>query len=193
LLEALPAGVDVAASRYALQTLLADYLITGERQDGLALDVGRQALIALRQPDGTWKPFYRRDPTTEPSTEPTTQSTGSIFHPAPPPAMTLTHDVERTLNAIDQLKLIGRERYLKMLDAQSFTLKQQLAATVCGFIDDPLTLDLPLSRGEIEPYLQKHESEFAILQGPIPEDLSMRLKRLWALLLRAKLEQKLNG
>ncbi|HWP40992.1 MAG TPA: hypothetical protein VNL70_08700, partial [Tepidisphaeraceae bacterium] len=49
-LEQFPAGADVLASRYAMQTLLGAYLITGQKQYGLALDAAARSLEQLRLP-----------------------------------------------------------------------------------------------------------------------------------------------
>ncbi|HMB94569.1 MAG TPA: hypothetical protein VKK61_00880, partial [Tepidisphaeraceae bacterium] len=176
------------ASRNAMQTLLAAYLMSGQKQAGIALDSAMQMLIDLRGADGNWQRIYfAQRPTTAPTTS---QSVGGIFDPPttnPTPWTLGTFDLDRTLDSIRQLKIVGREKYLAML-AEQFTAKQRLAAALCGLSDDPLTLELPISSAEADEYLQKHQADFASLDDPIPEDLPARLKRLWLLLIRAKLE-----
>src|SRR5690606_37980466 len=52
-------GVDVLASRYAMQTLLGAYLMSGERAYGVALDQAHQAVGKLpRDRDGLWDRLY---------------------------------------------------------------------------------------------------------------------------------------
>jgi hypothetical protein len=183
-----PAGADVPASRHAMQTLLGAYLTTGEKQAGLALDAAAKSLAELRDRDRTWRRVYLLDPTAQP---PTTQALGNVFQPPQPirgPWEVGTFGVEPTLQAVKQLKFLGRDKYTHMLGGQ-FTVKQHLQAAICGLCDDPLTLELPVSKEEIELYLKSHATEFATLNGPVPQDLAGRLRRLWLLLIRAKLEQ----
>jgi hypothetical protein len=177
-----PAGVDVVASRCAMQTLLGAYLINGEKQAGPALDSAAQALLNLRNPDGTWQRIYlAQSPTTQPTTSPTTEA---IFDaPTTKPAqITGTFELQPILDAAQQLKLVGRDKYLAVLN-QQFSIKQRLAATLCGLCDDPLSVD---------QYLQKRDADFATLDDPPPDELSGRLKRLWLLFIRAKLERSEN-
>jgi len=182
-----PAGADALASRCAMQTLLAAYLMSGEKEAGIALDSSSQALLDLRSPDGTWQRIYLLQ---TPTTAPTTNNAGTFDAPTtnPTPWTIGTFDLPPTLDAVTQLKIVGREKYAAMLAAQ-FTPRQRLAAALCGLSDNPLTLDLPVSSSEVEQYLQKHQTDFATLENPLPDDLPGRLKRLWLLLIRAKLEQ----
>jgi hypothetical protein len=179
-----PVGGDVRASKLALQTLMGAYLITGERPIGPAMDMGAQALRRLADRDGNWKRVYLAEPTTAPSTEPS-----GFFDPLPIAAPQVKADeLLPTLTAITQLKAVGRERYLRMLSA-GLSVRQRLAAAVCGYLDDPLTLELPVARDEINQYLADHRDEFDQLSAPIPADTAGRLRRLWLLMLRTRLEQ----
>ncbi len=185
-----PAGADVLASRYAMQTLIGAYLMTGEKQAGVALDSAARSLSDLRQPDG-WRRIYLTQPTTAPAT---TQSSGNPFDPPADhsgPWITGSFGLDAMLDSIKQLKLLGREKYTAML-AQQFAVKQHLSAAVCGLSDDPLDLDLPVTKSEIDGYIASHESDWRVLEGPVPEDLGARLHRLWVLLIRAKLERNVN-
>jgi hypothetical protein len=178
-----PASADIAASRYAIHALLGAYLMTGERQTGLALDSAAQAAAQLREPDGTWKSRYLRMP----STAPATQDSENIFGPRRS-VRSSTTALEPALHAVQQLKLLRRDRYIEMLDKQ-LTVRQHLAATVCGLTDNPLTLDLPVTKSEVQTYLKEHDADWRVLEGPVPQNLQQRLVRLWTLLRRAKLEQ----
>jgi hypothetical protein len=191
-LKDFPAGTDVIASRYAMQTLLGDYLVTGRKQSAIALDTAAGALSDLQRPDGTWLRVYLAHPTTAPTTN---EVVGGMFEPPANnqgPWMSGTFDLDPILESAKQLKVLGREKYLAMM-SQQFSTQQQLAAAICGLNDDPLTLDLPVSGSEVEGYVQKHAADFAILDSPLPEDLPARLKRLWILLIRAKCEQMRGG
>jgi hypothetical protein len=185
-LSEFPASADVPASRYAIQALLGAYLMNGDRQTGVALDSAVQSAGQLREPDGTWKSRYLR----QPSTAPTTDESEGIFGPRKT-VPTGSTALEPTLNAVQQLKLLRRDRYIEMLDEQ-FTVRQHLAATVCGLTDNPLTLDLPVTKSEVQTYVKEHDADWRMLEGQIPPSLQQRLTRLWMLLIRAKLEQKLQ-
>jgi hypothetical protein len=178
-----PVGGDVRASKYALQTLLGAYLLTGERLAGPAMDTAVDSLQRLADRDGKWKPLYLAQPTTAPSSQP------GFFDPRPATATAIeAAELAPTLKAIRQLKSVGRDRYQRMLGAQ-LTVRQHLAATVCGLMRDPLTLDLPLTRDEIDKYVQAHADEFAQLSTSIPNETAGRLRRLWLLMLRTRMEQ----
>lgn len=189
-LEQFPIGADMIATRVAMQTLIGAYLVNGDRNAGQALDTAHRALIALQTQDGQWRRIYPMQPTTAP----VEVDTGSIFRaPSTQPLRSLgTFDLPRTMENVNQLKLLGRQRYLTMM-AQPFSLEQRLAAAVCGLTDDPFALDLPLTAGEVDAYVKTHQADFAILQRPIPQDLPSRLHRLWILLVRTRLEQMQQG
>lgn len=179
-----PAGADTLASRYAIQTIFGGYLAGGERQYGQALDLASQAITQLRDQDGVWQKKYLRTPTTAPST----QEAGGVFAPQTITPRAGDFGLPPVLNAIRQLKLMRRDRYNLMVNEQ-IDLKQQLAATVCGLMDQPLTLDLPVTKAEVETYIKGHARDFDQLTGPVPDALDQRLRRLWMLFIRAKLEQ----
>jgi hypothetical protein len=182
-LSVFPIGGDVRASKYALQTLLGAYLITGQRPIGPAMDMAVDALRSLSDRDGQWKRVYLAQPTTAPSTQPV-----DFFDPQPIAPSVDAAELEPTLTAVRQLKSVGRDRYQRMLSA-SLGLRQHLSAAVLGLMSDPLTLDLPVSRDEVEKYLSVHRDKFATLNDPIPADTAGRVRRLWLLALRARLEQ----
>jgi hypothetical protein len=46
-----------------------------------------------------------------------------------------------------------------------------------------------LTKAEVGNYLQRHGAALELLEGDVPEDLARRVRRLWVLLLRAKLER----
>jgi len=181
-----PASADIIASKYAMQTLLGGYLMSGDRQIGLALDSAAGAVTQLRDAEGKWKRKYVRVP----STQPTTQESEGVFGPRPATTNS-DFDMPATLSAVQQLKSIGRDRYLTLLTGQ-LDMKQHLAATVCGLTDRPMTLQLPVTKGEAETYLREHARDFAALDSPAPDKLSERVARMWVLLIRSKLEQMLQ-
>jgi len=192
-LKQFPAAADVLASRYAMQTLLGAYLISGEKPVGMALDSTAQALVELRGQDQVWRRAYLASPTTSPST---TQESPGFFDPPSTmdlgPSATGRFGLDAPLESIRQLKQLGRARYGQMLATQ-FTTSQHLAAVVCGLTDSPANLDLPVTKSEVPEYLKQHATEFDGLNASVPDDLAGRVKRLWLLLVRAKLERMLES
>ncbi|MBV8779788.1 MAG: hypothetical protein JO353_00190 [Phycisphaerae bacterium] len=195
-----PHGPDVLASRLVMQTLMAGYLLTGERSDGMALDAACTTLRQCRRSDGLFDRFL--DPTAAadisrqygegaattqstfgppPTTAPSTQSVISA------PFTTGTFGINPVIEATDRIKTLGRDRYIAMLSSR-FTLNQQLMAMLCGLMDDPMTLSMPVSPDEIPAYLTANQERFAALDQPPPQDLPARVERIWLLLVRVKLE-----
>ena len=89
------------------------------------------------------------------------------------------------------LQEVGREKFIVALSANA-TIRQRLAATLCGLEDDPFSPDLPVRDDEIEDYLKNSAMKFGTLDSALPADLSARAKRVYLLLIRARLEQRLT-
>ena len=79
--------------------------------------------------------------------------------------------MDSTLATVTALRAGGPEKLSRELSA-TLPLRQRLAAVVCGLSDDPFAV----------------EGAVPIPQTPAPE-LDRRVRRLWALLLKAKLEK----
>ena len=92
------------------------------------------------------------------------------------------------IDTVRQLKVLGREKYLRMAE-RHFTLNQQLALAICGFDDSRLLVDLPVTTDETLDYIRRHQADWKTLEEPAPAELPARVHRLWLLLIRAKIEQ----
>jgi hypothetical protein len=171
----LPDNVDLLASQYAMQTLLADYLFTGERRIGMSLDDAIRETSGLRRPEGEWDRFPQNAP---PAT--TRSGAGSLAGG--------TLQISDLIDTVRQLKVLGREKYLHMAE-RHFTLKQQFALAICGLDDSRLLIDLPVTTDESLDYIRRHEADWKTLEDPPPAELTARVHRLWLLLVRAKIEQ----
>lgn len=194
-------GPDVLASRINMQTLLADYLFTGNRDVGMALDAAATTLREVKRPDGLYDRFL--DPTTAADlarANGQAPATQSVFAPAPTtapshsalatlsdPLLVGSFSVNEQLDAVARLKPIGRDRYLAMLSA-GFTFHQHLSATLTGMNENPLTLDFPVTDAEVPAYITAHAEQWRVIEGPLPPDLAGRVRRLWVLLIRTRLE-----
>jgi hypothetical protein len=168
-----PAGPDVLASRYAMQVLFASYLLSEQNEQRMALDTAALTLGGLRRANAAWDRYPE--------------------HPEiAPPVMGETnlsaYGLPELLTATNQLKTIGRQRYLEQL-ASNFTAKQHIAQVLVGLSDDPFTLDMPTSPEQVNGYLERHAAEWRTLNDPTPQTLEGRVKRLWVVLVRAKVEK----
>jgi len=173
----LPRDADLLATQYALQTLLGSYLMTGEKRLGMTIDEAIHRAIALRPEGGRgWQRF------------PSTAPAASAMRSGAPTLDSESLRLDDLAESIRQLKVLGRAKYTHMLE-RHFTVKEQLALSMCGLNDAPLLLDLPVTSEEKTAYLQRHEEETKSLDTPLPSDLAARVRRLWLLLIRAKLEQ----
>ena len=194
-----PPGVDVLASRNAMQILSAAYLMLDDPApyDGeknawskplldAAIGIGK-----LPKYEGKWLRRYDFDVRATPA-PPSTQPTGfETTPPFIPPSQrtdvwglsTLTEDAQ---NLVDS----GRERFGTAL-AVNFTIHQRLAAALCGLDDDPFSVELPVRDEDVAGYLKDHVAKFSSLDEPPMSSLSERVRRIYLLLIRAKLERRL--
>jgi hypothetical protein len=201
---AFPNGPDLLASRYAMQTLLGGYLLTGDRNLSSALNAAATTLMQVKRGDGLYDRFL--DPTAAADmaravgNAPATQS---FFgqpraQPASQPAGSQCVLVNRSLggsfgipellDAIAHLQSNGPDRFAAAL-ASGFSIHQQIEASLCGLIDDPLTLDFPVGAQGVPAYVSSHADLWKWTDGPPPDQLGDRVQRLWILLIRAKLER----
>jgi hypothetical protein len=179
-----PPGADVLASRRAMEVLIAASLLL---QHESAQPVAREAaaaLSALRAEEGTWRRLYPLNeahvgdnsifgaPGTQPSDELWTSGTFSI---------------EPVLRAVDWL---NRNGPLQLADhlASGPPLQERLAAAACGLHDEPLYMDWPGEAAQVDSFVKAHELRWRLVEGVPPEDLRGRLRRIYALLLRARVE-----
>ena len=187
-------GIDVVASRFAAQTLLADFLILGSPAAGKAVDEAAMQVSALPHDDGQWNRVYndrgipyKFDARAMPATQ-------DVFHPAtrpvlPPSLQTGAFGWDRLLPIIEQLRKDGGAALNRRL-AEYLTTRQQIAATLVGLSDDPMTTILSVRPEEITAYIRARKDDWRLLDGEPPINLGARCRRLWLLLFRAKLEHR---
>jgi hypothetical protein len=199
-----PNGPDVLASRYAMQTLLGAYLLTKDREIPPALTAAATTLAQVKRTDGSYDRFL--DPTAAadvarllgnhiPATQtffahPTTQAANpnSILADR---STSGAFGIPEMLNAVSRLKPLGPDRFSASFPAD-FSLHQQIEASLCGLLDDPFTLDFPTTAKAVPAFLAAHADLWKPLDGPAPDDLPGRVRRLWSLYLRADLERLHN-
>lgn len=164
-----PPGANLLASRYALDLLLADHLLTGDARSGDLLRETAQTLARLRRPDGKWDrhPEAPVDPTVpgpfEPPIEPTDDATAVARG-----ATVADFGLSKRLRAVEVLQRLGRELYLQGLTRKA-SLRKRLAMVLLGLSEDALVST------EAEPRL-------AAAAGS--EELEARVRHLFDLLER---------
>lgn len=174
----LPESPDLLASRYSMQTLLAGYLLIGDRKYGQAVDEAFKSLDELKMKENVWRRFPDAKENNEPPPMfgvPSSTEFGSLGLPG-------------VLSSMRQMKQQGRDKFSEMLSVQ-FTPRQHMIAALVGLSDEPLSVALPVTASEVDGYLKTHGEKFAIIDGMIPELLDAKVQRLWALLIRAKIER----
>ena len=100
--------------------------------------------------------------------------------------------IPEIVDADARLKAGGRDGYVNSLGRSSF-VNEEIEASLCCLSDDPMSSHFPLAAGEIPAYIAGHADLWKLIEGPAPDDLAGRVKRLWVLLLRAKLERLANA
>ncbi|HEY7117654.1 MAG TPA: hypothetical protein VH475_13780 [Tepidisphaeraceae bacterium] len=180
----LPPGVDALASRYAMQTFFAVWVVLGDGSRLAACDQASKSLDALfKGADGG---YHRRFdakggasdvvPTTQRSLFGTSQAAGEP--PATDPAVT------PTIRTIAVAQKAGREAFRERLSIH-FAPKQHLAQAIAGLSDGPMLLELPQNREEVEAWLKTYDQRRR-LSGEAPQTAD----RLWLLYLRARVEKQ---
>ena len=194
----LPPGIDMLASRNAMQILLAAYVMLGdppvrdEEKNTWSKPLAQAAAATANLPkfDGKWIRIYDYDvPMTLPP--PSTQPSGfETTAPVIPPSQRAgTFGLDTLIEDAQNLADAGREKFTIALSA-NFTIRQRLAAALCGLDDDPFSVELPVLNEDIPAYLKDHEAKFHSLDDPMPASLSDRVRRIYLLLIRAKLERR---
>lgn len=167
-----PAGADVVASRFAVQTLLATYLITGRDDAMAAADAAARSLEELRGEQSQWRRMYLvAGPTTAPAA---TQPLG-MFDPPPPPErpwVTGDFELEPTLRWVAQVRELGRQEYVARLSTAA-PLKDHMTAIVCRLQEPPLKLESDSNPPR---------------EIPRGADLAKRLPAMWSLVQRTRIE-----
>jgi hypothetical protein len=178
-----PASVDTLASRYTMESLLSTWVILGDGQRLAAAESAWKSLNELiKGDDNLW---HRRFSFKGASLDPPPKPPAFIGETTAPPADDpLLPPLVRTLAVARDL---GREKFRAKLGA-NFTPKQCLAQVISGLSEEPMSADFPSVMEEAQDYLKRHEQDFKLIEGETPAGLSAKVRRLWWVYLRAKVE-----
>jgi hypothetical protein len=180
-----PAGTYSLASRFSMQTLFATWAVLGDAQRLAACDLAAQSLADLmKRADGQW---HRRFDAAGVATDSASKK-DSVFGDGKEPAPRSDPGLPPTLAAIAAGKELGREKFRERL-ATGFSPKQHLALTVVALSDVPMTLEYPATAQEAQPFVKQLDERFRLSEGGSSSDLRARVRRLWALYLRARIEK----
>jgi hypothetical protein len=144
-------GYDLLATRYAMQALLASYLLNLRKTDNDALADAARAVAGLPKEDGKWRRFYDRrgNPAGPlPATQPF-----NAFGPDPAPVdngSASAFGLGPILDAATQIDAVGGKKYADFLSATR-PLKTRLAEQVAGLSDDSLGMRLNNQPDDAQP------------------------------------------
>jgi hypothetical protein len=162
----LPVRIDTAASRQAIQALLAASLMGDADATAPALREACAALRRLPHPDGKWERRFELHPrTTQPAPEaepapapaPAPVPAPARAEDEPPPSQVFEPDareepridaapgVAEVLAAAERSAELGADQYRQTLGAE-MPLAHRVAMTVCGLDDDALTREVRAPR-----------------------------------------------
>jgi hypothetical protein len=187
-----PYSTDALASRFGIQSVFAAYVVMGPREWSHSASVATKAAVELPVPEpGKWHRWYssKGDVIEPESLKPQIKPVG--FADAIDNPFVGDWGLPQTLAVVKAHDDIGREKFLQRLKA-SFSIRQRLALTLCGLIDEPMTPDFPTTPAEAQSYLARTQSE--LKEGPEtrPAELPGRLRSMWQLVMRAKIEKQLG-
>lgn len=198
----LPYFVDVLASRYAMEALLAAHLGMGDEEAGRALDLAAKSLDGLPQRDGWWDRWYdlflRKvatppEPRREEGGAPVGGGGENVFNLDGRPGQQPDPEddpnrgdfgIPPVLEAVEAIRVVGPQRYLERLE-DDLGLNRRVALVLTGLSEDALTFRLPKTAAEAEAYLSEGES-----MTPLPGDLPTSVGQAYGLLLAARLQRQ---
>lgn len=183
--------IDLRATSDAIQTLIGASLMANRNDAAEAVDLAVKSLLQLpHEPPTGWERYYNPDTASPIATTRPAESEG----PFTPPVSLAVHidpAIERLsslFRSAAALRTISREDYKTLLSANR-SLRTRIALALCGVDEAPFALDLPLSRPEIQAYLQDHADWWQKLSQPPPDDLPGRIHRIYWLLCRIQIEK----
>jgi len=183
-------GPNAPACRHAMQILLAGQVIIGDAAYAQALADAATATIDRRRGTGLWSlEMTRGDQALLPAP---TSAPGAAAMPLFDGSGPGAFGLPGVLAAVAQVQRVGRDRFVAQLAArQSAPLDapQQIAATLVGLSDEPLSMAWPQSAQERDAWLAGRRQRFADIVGPPPAELTAYTRRLWLLFLCANLDR----
>jgi hypothetical protein len=142
----LPPGVDLVATRYAMETLLAARIVTNH--DGLDKELASAvtSITALPKPGGRWLRRYDVFASSAPAEAPTTKpsdtsddgnkSNETKAKTRPSPNVLQGEDFAQTLRAVHLTQTAGPKTWTEPKPGEP-RLAERLAVTACGLTDRP--------------------------------------------------------
>lgn len=179
-------AIDALASRHAMQTLLGIQIVSGGEASLASLQMPAGSLQKLRGENGQWRRLYPLKGNEIPpnAREAVSEDDGDIFTSRKPGEENLqavgTFGLPGVLSSVERLTRDGRGNH-------GF---RRLAEVLAGLSDE---LELLASPKEARQFLDEHHELWKLTDGPPPEIVSLRVKRLGVLLLRLKMEQMAGG
>lgn len=180
-----PLGADALASRRAAETLLAAAMLNENEDARIAARDAAKLLATLQGDDGMWQRIFPLHGTLPATNETVFQSTTTAS--SDDPAERADFGLASLVAAVELMQKQGRGP-LSAAMSRGGSLQERLATAICRLDDGPFATDWPRNRADLGAYLQAHEARWRLLAGSPPQDLDERVRRLYVLLVRARLE-----
>jgi hypothetical protein len=186
---AFPDAIDTLASRYSMQAIFSAWVVLGDASRLSACEVASKSLKDLiKGDDGLWhRHFGFRGGSMDMAAEKAAASPFGVADFAPERAPVSDPGLAKALETVAAGKELGREKFRERLNFDC-ALKQHLARVICGLEDGSMSSDFPATVEVAQAYLKRHEEQFGLIEGASPSDLAGKIKRLWAICLRARVE-----
>ena len=175
-------ATDALASRYGIQTVFSAYVVLGPPEWSHSASVAATAAGQLRIPEpGKWHRWYSsRGDVIEPDSIKARSKTGGFGELSTHPLIG-DWGLPQALAVIKSHDELGREKFLQRVK-QPFSIRQRLALTLCGLLDEPMSIEFPTSKDEAQAYLDQLKAESNTdTEKPV---------MLWRMILRARIEKQ---
>jgi hypothetical protein len=192
-IAALENAVDILATRYALQAVLAHHIFTGSEPSSSALNDAAASLAPLRYEDGKWQRLYalKANEIKPIAKGPAPVGSSNPFERPAPLEQDLfassTFDLVPVLEAVERVGAAGRREYLAGL-APALSGRQQVALTLAGLTDLPLTMPLPTTPEQARKALVDGDGPWQMSEVLGTPTVQQRVGRMYGLIVKLRLE-----
>ena len=185
-----PFSTDALASRYGIQAVFAAYVVMGPKEWSHSATVATTAAGELPVPEpGRWHRWYSSkgeviEPESLKSQIKVVGLTDTVANP-----FVGDWGLPQALAVVKSHDEVGREKFLQRLKA-SYSIRQRLALALCGVIDEPMSPEFPTSLAEAQAYLARAQTQSKDAPATRPTELPERLRTIWRLVMRARIEKQ---
>ncbi|MGA2496567.1 MAG: hypothetical protein ABSH20_02430 [Tepidisphaeraceae bacterium] len=182
------AGVDVLASRYAMQALIGQAIACNDTPADEAFRRAAATLSGLKYDDDLWRRVYLLN----------NNEVIEMPRGVAPQRETVFNTQRPDPDSIDQqIGTFGLPQVLRLADPaqrpRATSIEDDLTLSLVGLIDRPFTFPRPASAAEAAAAFEKGRRLWPMLAEPMPEALPDRLSRLSVLIYKLQIEVLIGG